>query len=120
MRRGPLFTVVNSPGPELAHRNIRWNVHSISILAPHRLANIIEAHAEIGVDKIRAESPETPKNTIAGSVWNLDALLPTAISKPSRGLFKPINVGGGDETTPNRLPQPAPKSMNRSFRRQNP
>src|SRR5579864_7891692 len=49
------------------------------------------------VDKIRAESPETPKNTIAGSVWNLDALLPTAISKPSRGLFKPINAGGGDE-----------------------
>ena len=49
------------------------------------------------VERIGAESPETPKNTISGSVWNLDALYPTEISKPSRGLFKPIAVDG-DET----------------------
>lgn len=48
------------------------------------------------VEQIRAESPETPKNTIVGSVWRLDALYPTKISKPSRGLFKPIGVGGDE------------------------
>ena len=29
-----------------------------------------------------------------GSMWNLDALYQSEISKPSRGLFKPINAGG--------------------------
>ena len=42
------------------------------------------------VENIFQQSPETPKNTIHGSVWNLDALLPNEISKPSRGLFVPV------------------------------
>jgi len=46
------------------------------------------------VDTISSESPETPKNTIHGSVWNLDAIFPNEISKPSRGLFKPITPAG--------------------------
>ncbi len=39
------------------------------------------------VDKISQQHPETPKNTIHGAVWNLDAIFPNEITKPSRGLF---------------------------------
>jgi len=41
------------------------------------------------VDRILEQNPETPKNTVHGSVWNLDALFPNEIAKPSRGLFTP-------------------------------
>ena len=41
------------------------------------------------VEQIAEQHPETPINTIHGSVWNLDALFPNEISKPSRGLFTP-------------------------------
>lgn len=43
------------------------------------------------VSDISAQHPETPKNTIHGSVWNLDTIYPNEISKPSRGLFKPVS-----------------------------
>lgn len=46
------------------------------------------------VDAIAAQSSETPKNTIHGSVWNLDAVFPSEVSKPSRGLYKPTTTGG--------------------------
>jgi hypothetical protein len=49
------------------------------------------------VDKICQENPETPKNTVHGSVWNLDALFPNEITKPSRGLFTPIARAGTNE-----------------------
>src|SRR5438128_718282 len=39
------------------------------------------------VNKIHAGNPETPKNTIHGSVWNLATRFPSEITKPSRGLF---------------------------------
>ena len=39
------------------------------------------------VKRISAEHPETPTNTIHGSVWNLDAKYPALVTKPSRGLF---------------------------------
>jgi hypothetical protein len=42
------------------------------------------------VDSICQQSPETPRNTVHGSVWNLDALFPNEITKPSRGLFTPV------------------------------
>jgi hypothetical protein len=42
------------------------------------------------VERISQQSPETPKNTIHGSVWNLDAISPNEIAKPSRGLFTPF------------------------------
>lgn len=45
------------------------------------------------IERISNDSPETPKNTIVGSVWNLDSLYPNEITKPSRGLFKPIAKG---------------------------
>lgn len=43
------------------------------------------------VDQIHQQHPETPKNTIHGSVWNLHSLFPAEISKPSRGLFTPFD-----------------------------
>src|SRR5438874_10546083 len=41
------------------------------------------------VEKISQQTPETPKNTIHGAVWNLDSIFPNEIAKPSRGLFTP-------------------------------
>jgi hypothetical protein len=48
------------------------------------------------VERICHQNPETPKNTVHGSVWNLDALFPNEIAKPSRGLFTPLAKSGGD------------------------
>jgi hypothetical protein len=48
------------------------------------------------VDRICQQAPETPKNTVHGSVWNLDALFPNEIAKPSRGLFTPVGKSGND------------------------
>ncbi len=48
------------------------------------------------VQAIADQSPETPKNTIHGSVWNLDALFPNEIAKPSRGLFQPASAEVSD------------------------
>jgi hypothetical protein len=39
------------------------------------------------VKKIHADHPETPINTIHGSVWDLAVRFPAEITKPSRGLF---------------------------------
>ena len=60
---------------ELAKSIIRQNVGGIR-------------YSEL-VRQISQASPETPQNTIHGSVWNLNAVFPAEISKPSRGLFKP-------------------------------
>jgi hypothetical protein len=42
------------------------------------------------VERIFQHSPETPKNTIHGAVWNLDTIFPDEVAKPSRGLFTPV------------------------------
>jgi hypothetical protein len=42
------------------------------------------------VRRLCEEHPETPKNTIQGSVWDLDTRFPDLIHKPSRGLFVPL------------------------------
>src|ERR1700730_12124275 len=60
------------------------------------------------VERISAESPETPKNTINGSMWNLDEIYPSEISKPSRGLFKPTNADGDDSIVVDDTEQIAP------------
>lgn len=39
------------------------------------------------ITRIADEHPETPRNTIVGSVWNLDEHFPDQIHKPSRGLY---------------------------------
>jgi hypothetical protein len=60
------------------------------------------------LDRISEESPETPKNTIGGATFNLDAIYPSEISKPSRGLFKPTNAGGDDSVVVGNTEQTAP------------
>lgn len=53
------------------------------------------------VQRISAENPETPKNTIHGAVWDLATRFPNEIAKPSRGLFLPAtSVGGAAVMTP--------------------
>lgn len=42
------------------------------------------------VNRIATDHPETPINTIHGSVWDLGTRYPNEISKPSRGLYVPI------------------------------
>lgn len=45
------------------------------------------------VRRICEEHPETPKNTVYGSVWDLDTRFPDLIHKPSRGLYLPLHKG---------------------------
>jgi hypothetical protein len=40
-------------------------------------------------------NPETPLNTIHGSVWDLATRFPYTIHKPSRGLYLPAHLGDG-------------------------
>ena len=40
------------------------------------------------VAKLQETFPDAPYGTITGNVWNLDALLPAEIYKPSRGVFR--------------------------------
>jgi hypothetical protein len=49
------------------------------------------------VAEILKRHPETPPNTIHGSVWNLAALRPDEVRKPSRGLYQPAGVEPGPE-----------------------
>jgi hypothetical protein len=44
------------------------------------------------VNAIHSRNPETPRNTIHGSVWNLDAVRPADVRKPSRGLYVAAQV----------------------------
>jgi len=64
----------------------------LSIIAAHpggiRYAELVEA--------IATSHPETPRNTIHGSVWNLAAVYPDLVTKPSRGLFKPASADGDE------------------------
>ena len=56
------------------------------------------------VSQISEANPETPKNTVHGSVWDLHRRFPREITKPNRGVFVPaMNTGaevpeGGDTT----------------------
>lgn len=60
------------------------------------------------VNQISQQSPETPENTIHGSVWDLDKTFPDEVAKPSRGLFTParkpenevVSVGGTEQVAP--------------------
>src|SRR2546425_10970151 len=47
------------------------------------------------VQRISMENPETPKNTIHGSAWDLATRFPSEITKPSRGLFLAVTSAGG-------------------------
>jgi hypothetical protein len=57
--------------------------------------------------RISDDNPETPKNTIHGSIWDLATRFPTEITKPSRGLFLPATaVDGPTLTTPSVVSPP--------------
>jgi hypothetical protein len=58
------------------------------------------------VQRIAAEHPETPKNTIHGSVWDLDKSFSGEIVKPSRGLFALSSSLNGNGTAPTPAPTP--------------
>jgi len=45
------------------------------------------------INRIHEKHPETPRNTIVGSVWDLASRFPNEVLKPSRGLFVPTNGG---------------------------
>ena len=45
-------------------------------------------------NEIAAQHPETPRNTIQGSIWDLESRKPTEVLKPSRGVYAPA----GSET----------------------
>lgn len=60
------------------------------------------------VNEIHRRHPETPVNTIHGSVWNLDAVRPAEVRKPSRGLYVAAE--------PSEVPEPAkPKVREEEF-----
>ena len=63
------------------------------------------------VHRISLEHPETPQNTIHGSVWNLAARFPSEVTKPSRGLFLPAAAAGvsraGPQSSLGLTPRPA-------------
>lgn len=63
------------------------------------------------VEKISQRSPETPNKTVQGSIWNLDALFPNEIIKPSRGLFTPITKSGNENIIVERTEQVAPTGI---------
>jgi hypothetical protein len=66
------------------------------------------------VQRIHSERPETPKNTIHGSVWDLATRFPSEIAKPSRGLF--MLARGPDGTAPVTPPaSPPPKVSEEQF-----
>jgi hypothetical protein len=75
----------------------KLNVQQIKSLAKELIAqNPGGIRYSALVKAIGERNPETPTNTIHGSVWNLDALFPNEIAKPSRGLFTPAIRSGND------------------------
>jgi hypothetical protein len=52
------------------------------------------------VARISQSSPETPVNTVHGSVWDLNRQFPGDVIKPSRGLFKPAGATAASEPMP--------------------
>jgi hypothetical protein len=60
------------------------------------------------LDRIEQETPETPHGTIMGALNNLETIYPSEISKPSRGLYKPMIAGGDDSVVVGDTEQTAP------------
>jgi len=51
------------------------------------------------VAAISKTTPETPINTIHGSVWDLHTTFPEKVTKPSRGLFVPVVTSKSSEVS---------------------
>ena len=59
--------------------------------------------------KIQAADSSFNSNTINGSIWNLDAIFPEKVYKPSKGLFRLLKY----KPTEPEIPVPNPPSPNR-------
>lgn len=58
-------------------------------------------------EQILTHHPETPSNTIAGSIWDLDVKLPAEVQKPSRGLYVPTSGPASGQKESDQLSKPA-------------
>src|SRR5207245_407227 len=47
-------------------------------------------HSDL-LKRVHERTPETPFNSIRGALWNLDAIYPSKVKKPTRGLFIPAD-----------------------------
>ena len=67
------------------------------------------------VKRIAAAHPETPTNTIHGSVWDLATRFPETVVKPSRGLYKPASADVAGEQVPVTTPKVKEEDFYRPF-----
>jgi hypothetical protein len=65
------------------------------------------------VEKISAALPDIPKNTIHGTVWNLEIQLPDKVIKPARGLY--LLTKYGDTSGQDTASKPSPKVKEEEF-----
>lgn len=65
--------------------------------------------------KIRASDPTFNANTVNGSIWNLDALFPDKVYKPSKGLFRLLKYKPAEDQVPEVVPVPAAKLKEEDF-----
>jgi len=63
------------------------------------------------VAEIHQRNPETPENTIMGSVWDLDARFPDEITKPSRGLYTRLDDSANEAVVVGSPEQIAPTGI---------
>ena len=61
-------------------------------------------------NKIQAADPGFNSNTINGSIWNLDALFPEKVYKPSKGLYRLTKYKSPESEIPDTPPTPFPSS----------
>jgi hypothetical protein len=66
-------------------------------------------------EQIRAQHPETPANTIAGSIWDLDVKMPSEVQKPSRGLYVPATGQASGQKESDQLTRPADLKKEEQF-----
>jgi len=65
--------------------------------------------------KIRASDPGFNTNTVNGSIWNLDALFPDKVYKPSKGLFRLLKYKPAEDLVPEVVPVAAAKLKEEDF-----
>jgi hypothetical protein len=79
----------------------KLNTHQIRDLALKIIAsNLGGIRYSALVKLIASQNPETPTNTIHGSVWDLATRYPDKVIKPSRGLFKAASAENQEEKAP--------------------
>jgi preprotein translocase subunit Sec61beta len=66
-------------------------------------------------EQISTPNPETPKNTITGTLFDLTQRFPQEISKPSRGLFVPVGPSPPNSRATDKPPEVNPKYKEEDF-----